>query len=163
MIVLPRSRKSHKVLIRRSLSRWWRPILGSSSTYSAPTRPEPSCDASLMRCASPPESVLARRSSVKYSIPTFFIKSKRSMISRSAGQAISCCFFVSFSLPMKSIASWTVIDVKPTILVPRSVLPSPPKYTRMASGRRRAPLQSGHSSLWKIPTTPSPLHSGQAP
>ncbi len=91
------------------------------------------------------------------------MNSRRSMISRSAGQAISCCFFVSLSLAMKSDASLTVILVKPTILIPRSFFPSPPRYTRKASLRRRAPLHSGQVSFWKIPTIPNPLHSGHAP
>ena len=42
-----------------ALSLWCRPILGSSSIYSTPTRPEPICVAKRMRCASPPESVPA--------------------------------------------------------------------------------------------------------
>ena len=48
---------------RRSLSRWCRPIDGSSSTYITPVRPEPICDASRMRCDSPPDSESADRSS----------------------------------------------------------------------------------------------------
>ena len=85
------------------------------------------------------------------------------MISRKAGHAISCCFLDSFKVSIKVVASLTVMAVKATMLIPRFFLPSPPRYTRIASGRSRAPLQAGHSSLWKIPTTPSPLHSGQAP
>ena len=38
----------------RRLSRWCRPMLGSSSTYSTPVRPEPIWVARRMRCASPP-------------------------------------------------------------------------------------------------------------
>jgi hypothetical protein len=49
--------------ISRSLSRWCRPIDGSSSTYITPVSPEPICDASRMRCDSPPDSVSAERSS----------------------------------------------------------------------------------------------------
>ena len=48
------------VWIRRALSRWCRPIDGSSSTYSTPVSCEPICVASRMRCASPPESVAGR-------------------------------------------------------------------------------------------------------
>jgi hypothetical protein len=51
--------------IRRSLSRWCRPIEGSSSTYITPVRPEPICEARRMRCASPPESVSALRSRLR--------------------------------------------------------------------------------------------------
>ena len=57
--VLPRSRRRLSVRIRRALSRWCRPMLGSSRMYSTPVRPEPICVARRMRCASPPESVAA--------------------------------------------------------------------------------------------------------
>ena len=63
--VLPRSRSRVRVSIRRRLSRWWRPIDGSSSTYSVPTRPDPIWLASRMRCASPPASVPALRDSAE--------------------------------------------------------------------------------------------------
>jgi hypothetical protein len=43
------------------LSRWCRPIDGSSSTYSTPVRFEPICVARRMRCPSPPDSVAALR------------------------------------------------------------------------------------------------------
>ena len=45
----------------RRLSRWCRPIDGSSSTYSTPVSCEPICVASRMRWPSPPESVAALR------------------------------------------------------------------------------------------------------
>ena len=45
-----------------ALSRWCRPIDGSSSTYSTPTSADPICVASRMRWASPPDSVAAARS-----------------------------------------------------------------------------------------------------
>ncbi len=61
--VLPRSRSLVSVSINRWLSRWCRPIDGSSSTYSTPTRPLPICVASRMRCASPPDNVPDARSS----------------------------------------------------------------------------------------------------
>ena len=50
---------------RRWLSRWCRPIEGSSRMYITPVRPEPTWLARRMRCASPPESVSALRSSVR--------------------------------------------------------------------------------------------------
>src|SRR6266700_2923509 len=59
--LLPRSRSRRSVAIRRRLSRWCRPIDGSSSTYITPDSSDPSCDASRMRCASPPDSVAAAR------------------------------------------------------------------------------------------------------
>ena len=46
-----------------SLSRWCRPIEGSSRMYMTPTRLEPIWVASRIRCASPPESVRAERAS----------------------------------------------------------------------------------------------------
>ena len=61
--VLPMSRRRFSVSSSRALSRWCRPIDGSSSTYMTPVRPEPIWLASRMRCASPPESVSAERSS----------------------------------------------------------------------------------------------------
>ena len=61
--VLPRSRSRSRVAISFSLSRWCRPIEGSSSTYITPTRLEPIWVASRIRCASPPESERAERPS----------------------------------------------------------------------------------------------------
>ena len=58
---LPRSRRCFSVSMRRALSRWCRPMDGSSSTYITPVSPEPIWLASRMRCASPPESVSAER------------------------------------------------------------------------------------------------------
>ena len=58
--VLPRSRSRSRVSIRRRLSRWCRPMEGSSRMYSTPTRLEPIWVASRMRCASPPDSVAGR-------------------------------------------------------------------------------------------------------
>ena len=63
--VLPMSRRLLSVAIRRSLSRWCRPMEGSSRMYSTPMRPAPICVARRMRCASPPESVAAARLSVR--------------------------------------------------------------------------------------------------
>ena len=64
-MVFPRSRSRASVSISRRLSRWCRPMLGSSSTYSTPISPEPICVASRIRCASPPDRVLAVRSRVR--------------------------------------------------------------------------------------------------
>ncbi len=61
--VLPRSRSRSRVAISFSLSRWWRPIEGSSSTYMTPTRLDPIWVASRIRCASPPDRVRAERDS----------------------------------------------------------------------------------------------------
>ena len=48
-----------------SLSRWCRPIDGSSSTYSTPVRPEPIWLASRMRWLSPPDNVAEPRDKVR--------------------------------------------------------------------------------------------------
>ena len=74
--------------MRRRLSRWWRPIDGSSSTYSTPVRPEPICVARRIRWASPPESDPAERASDRYVRPTSSRNSRRTRISRSTWAAI---------------------------------------------------------------------------
>ncbi len=61
MTVLPMSRRCVSVPSRRWLSRWCRPMDGSSRMYMTPTSPEPIWLASRMRCASPPDSVSALR------------------------------------------------------------------------------------------------------
>ena len=63
--VLPRSRRCISVFNKRSLSRWCRPMDGSSSTYITPTKPAPTWLASRMRWASPPDKVSALRSKVR--------------------------------------------------------------------------------------------------
>ena len=63
--VLPWSRSRLRVAIRRSLSRWCRPMLGSSRMYSTPIRLEPICVARRIRWLSPPERVLAERERVR--------------------------------------------------------------------------------------------------
>ena len=55
----PVSRRATRELISFSLSRWCNPILGSSRMYKTPTSCEPIWVASLIRCASPPDSDFA--------------------------------------------------------------------------------------------------------
>ena len=98
MTLLPRSRRRRSVAMRRRLSRWCRPIDGSSSTYMTPESSEPSCDASRIRCASPPDSVAAARSSVRYSRPTSSRKPSRA--------------FTSFKI---SVAIWARAPFKPQL------------------------------------------------
>ena len=50
--------QAHQRASRRWLSRWCRPIDGSSRMYMTPTSPEPIWLASRMRCASPPRERL---------------------------------------------------------------------------------------------------------
>ena len=57
--VLPEVAQVGQGLEQASLSRWCRPIDGSSSTYITPTRPAPIWLARRMRCASPPDRVSA--------------------------------------------------------------------------------------------------------
>ena len=59
--LLPKSRRRLRVASRRSLSRWCRPMEGSSSTYITPVRPLPIWLARRMRWASPPDKVSALR------------------------------------------------------------------------------------------------------
>ena len=63
--LLPKSRRCLKVSSSLALSRWCRPMLGSSRMYSTPVRPEPIWVASRMRWASPPLKVAAARLKVK--------------------------------------------------------------------------------------------------
>ena len=79
--VLPRSRRCVSVDNRRSLSRWCKPMDGSSSTYMTPISPAPIWLARRIRWASPPDNVSAERARVRYSKPTLVKKPKRSRIS----------------------------------------------------------------------------------
>jgi hypothetical protein len=54
-----------RVFSSRSLSRWCRPMEGSSRMYITPTRPAPIWLARRMRWASPPDRVSALRSRVR--------------------------------------------------------------------------------------------------
>ena len=63
--VLPRSRSRVSVAISFALSRWWRPIDGSSRMYRTPISVVPIWVASRIRCASPPERLMLARSTVR--------------------------------------------------------------------------------------------------
>ena len=63
--VLPKSRKRVNVCSSRSLSRWCKPIDGSSSTYITPIKPAPIWLARRIRWASPPDRVSAERARVR--------------------------------------------------------------------------------------------------
>ena len=63
--VLPRSRSRVRVAMSLALSRWCRPMDGSSRMYSTPIRLEPIWVASRMRWASPPDRVSLVRSTVR--------------------------------------------------------------------------------------------------
>ena len=100
MSVLPRSRSATSVSIRRRLSRWCRPIDGSSSTYSTPVRPEPIWVARRMRCASPPDRVAGRAVQVEVAEPDLDEEVEPHLvISRSTWAAIFASRSVSCSSP----------------------------------------------------------------
>jgi hypothetical protein len=65
MTVLPAFFSRRSTASRRSLSRAWRPTVGSSITYIVSVSELPRAAARLMRCDSPPESVRVWRSSVR--------------------------------------------------------------------------------------------------
>ena len=68
--VLPISLSFFKTEIKRSLSREWSPIEGSSSMYIEPTRELPREVAKLIRWDSPPDKVLAFLLRLRYPSPT---------------------------------------------------------------------------------------------
>ena len=137
--VLPRSRSSLSVAMSLPLSRWCRPMLGSSRMYSTPISEEPICVARRMRWLSPPESVAAARESVRYCRPTLARKCSRERISFIIMSAImrSRTFSRSGSASMNS--SDLLIGMSQN-----SIMDSPPTVTARASRLRRLPPQSGH-------------------
>jgi len=138
MSVLPMSRRFFIVLSSFALSRWCRPMLGSSRMYSTPMSEEPICVASRMRCASPPESVAAARESVRYCRPTLCKKPRRLRISLMMRPAIIACISVSCgsSASRKRRHSVTGRSQNSEIFIP-------PTVTARTSFRRRRPPQSG--------------------
>ena len=93
--------------------------------------------ASLIRCASPPDSVAAARSSDRYPTPTLSRNRSRSSISRRISRAIARSVSDSSSCSSHSIERRADIFVN-------WWMPSPPTVTASDSGRSRAPLHSGH-------------------
>ena len=88
--VLPKSLNPLREFKSFSLSRWCKPILGSSKIYNTPVSALPICVARRMRWLSPPERVTAVRVSVRYPSPTFRKKPKRLLISLIIASAIRC-------------------------------------------------------------------------
>ena len=127
---------------RRSLSRWCRPMEGSSSTYITPVRPEPICEARRMRCASPPERVSAERSQRSGSSrPTSFRKVMRladfactmlvgDLRALGAFQLAAC-----WKKPMPSLAATCAADRRRSRAPAR---PHPPSHCVLLRRRRRA-------------------------
>ena len=137
--VFPRSRSRVSVSMSRWLSRWCRPIDGSSSTYSTPVRPDPICVASRIRCASPPASVAAGRSSDRYPSPTSARKPSRVWISLNGRSAISSSREVRRSSRSQEAASVTGRAAT-------SAIDRPPTVTARISGASRAPPHAGHGT-----------------
>src|SRR5436309_1814604 len=90
-----------------------------------------------MRCDSPPESVEASRSSVRYSRPTSFRNFSRCCTCSRIFPAISICSPESLSSLKNTAACSTVNDVTSQMFLPSILI-------CRASRRRRAPQQSGH-------------------
>jgi len=100
--------------------------------------------ASLMRCASPPESDSALRFSVRYSSPTSMRKRSRSRTSFSTGPAMSasspgCPGARSGIERTKSFASLTESSPNSPMFLPAIV-------TASDSGLSRIPLHSGQTA-----------------
>ena len=72
----------------RALSRWCRPIEGSSKMYSTLTNCDPICVANRIRCASPPLKLRALRLTFKYPKPTSSRKAVRALSSFEISEAI---------------------------------------------------------------------------
>ena len=136
MTLLPISRRRFRVSSKRSLSRWCKPIEGSSNTYMTPVKPLPIWLAKRMRCASPPERVSAERESDKYSNPTLVKNLSRLLISFTILSAIASLAPVRTRVSKKVSAnlrgtwqtSWMFLL---------------PTFTWRASLRKRVPAQSG--------------------
>ena len=137
---LPRSRSCFSTFIRRLVSRGWRPMLGSSSMYSDPTRLLPSDVARLMRCDSPPERVDDRRLSVRYPKPTSVRNCSRLRISTSKRLATLDWCSSSSSRLKKTFSSSIGISTSSLMVVF-------PIFTYPASGFSLAPLQTGQMVL----------------
>ena len=107
--------------------------------YNTPLNPLPICVASLIRCDSPPESVPARRESVKYVNPTLIRKDNLALISFTMLCAIFCSFADNLSDEIKPYNF--VIDISQT-----SAIDLPSIFIESALGFKRLPKHSGQVS-----------------
>ena len=130
--VFPKSRKCFRVPSSLSLSRWCRPMLGSSKIYRTPIKEEPIWVARRIRWLSPPESVPLARDKVRYSKPTLCRNPSRSVISFKIAFAIIRSLSVSCRFLTNSSASETDFSQKSLILIP-------PTVTDRLSGFKRFP------------------------
>src|SRR2546425_2226682 len=115
-----------------------RPMDGSSSTYSVSTRCDPRAFERAMRCASPPDNVRVRRSSVRYPSPTSFTNESRAESSARMWTAIAWAEDGSSSCATQSRRAAAVKPATAAMLFPQT-------RTASASGLRRAPPQAGRS------------------
>ena len=109
-----------------------------------PVSSDPICEASRIRCDSPPDKDGPGRSSVRYPRPTSSRKRSRLPISFNSSAATTLSLPVSGSLPTNSIAWSMVIRETATMLLP-GVSPTSPTVTARLSGRSRSPLQAEHA------------------
>ena len=112
-----------------------------------PVSPEPICEASRIRCASPPESVSAERSSARYSRPTLLRNASRVTISLMIRSAIAAFWPGRTSCPKYAAASLS--GSPETSKIARASAPSP-TLTCRASRRSRVPSHSGHGARVQI-------------
>ena len=134
--VLPNCCNWRSTLMRRSVSRLWRPILGSSNIYKEPTRLLPSEVAKLMRWLSPPESELLRRFRVRYPKPTSCRNWIRLLISVKIRLAMATSCSSNCKVRKNSCKSWIGKSTN-------SEMERPPTLTYPASFFRRVPWQVG--------------------
>ena len=140
--LLPISRKRLSVSNKRSLSRWCKPIDGSSSTYITPVKPLPIWLAKRIRCASPPDKVSAERESDKYSKPTLVKNLRRLLISLTILSAIASLAPVNSSDSKKVSANFSGTSQTSWMFLL-------PTFTWRASLRKRVPAQSGQLCEFK--------------
>gem|GEM_PF-6077885 len=103
-------------------------------------RLEPIWVASLILCASPPESVPELLDSVRYPSPTSSRNLSLEVISLSMSLAISASFSLSLS-PLKNFMQ-SETDISVTSMMDLSAI-----VTARALGLRRFPLQDWHSEI----------------
>ena len=151
MTVLPRSRRRIKVDNSLWLSRWCRPMLGSSRIYKTPMRDEPMFVAKRIRWLSPPESVAAARESVRYSRPTLRKKPRRERISFKIAAAIISSRGVSVNVSRNASASTTERSQKSLIFLP-------PTVTARLSLERRLPPHASHGTALMYDSISSLIH-----
>ncbi len=146
--VLPKSRRRFSVPSSLWLSRWCRPMDGSSRMYNTPIREEPIWVARRIRWLSPPERVPEARERVRYSSPTLCRKPNRDLISFIMGAAIMLSRSVRARASTNSRAS--VTDLSHSSLMLR-----PPTVTPRLSGESLRPWQASQGTALIYPSISS--------